>query len=278
MSGKNPFFDEGTAGSGGAGSSWNDWEDVGKESTDYDSKNDYGFDFQSKQMEIDRRKQNMLSSTQRSMGLMYEAEQVGNETAAELLHQGEQLQRVDTKLDKMDKDLDISKRHITSMKSIFGGIVNYFNKPKPDQQEQAAPPRGPSKLKTHMERSEAEEEMRRANTDHPALKLRGVGASETNAGGWGPSSTAGFGAEDDGGVGSTSNVLQSPGMKDFDNQLNSNLDDITSGIGRLKGLAMGLNDELDKQNDDIDRITGKVGRVDVKLGQTDKEVKKILRR
>ena len=82
MSGKNPFFDEGTAGSAGAGSSWNDWEDVGKESTDYDSKNDYGFDFQSKQMEIDRRKQNMLSSTHRSMGLMYEAEQVGNETAA----------------------------------------------------------------------------------------------------------------------------------------------------------------------------------------------------
>lgn len=141
----------------------------------------------------------------------------------ELLHQGEQLQRVDTKLDKMDKDLDISKRHITSMKSIFGGIVNYFNKPKPDQQEQPAPPRGPSKLATHMERSEAEEEMRRANTDHPALKLRGVGASDTNAGGWGPSSTAGFGAEDDSGVGSTSNVWQSAGMKDFDNQLNSNL-------------------------------------------------------
>ena len=65
--------------------------------------------------------------------------------------------------------------------------------------------------------------MRRANTDHPALKLRGVGASDTNAGGWGQSSTAGFGAEDDGGVGSTSNVWQSAGMKDFDNQLNSNL-------------------------------------------------------
>nr|XP_054749511.1 synaptosomal-associated protein 29-like [Lytechinus pictus] len=195
----------------------------------------------------------------------------------ELLHQGEQLKRVDTKLDKMDKDLDTSKKHITSMKSIFGGIVNYFNKPKAGQQEQQAPSQDPSKLKTHMERVEAEEEMRRANSDHPALKLRGVGASEPSAGSWGSSCTGGFGGENDGGM-SSSNVLQSDSMRDFDNHLNSNLDEIGSGIGRLKGLAMGLNDELERQNADIDRITGKVERVDDKLGKTDKEVKKILRR
>ncbi|XP_071509291.1 synaptosomal-associated protein 29-like [Diadema antillarum] len=287
MSSSNPFFDDESAGGGGAGNTWNDWDDLGKDTTDYDPNKDYGFGVQSKQMELERRKQNMLDSTHRSMGLMYEAEQVGNETAAELLHQGEQLRRVDNKLDKIDSDLDTSKKHITSMKSIFGGIANYFSKSKPAQPD-APKAQGPSKLAQHMERVDAEEEMRRENTDHPALQIRGVGASRsTNAGSWGTSSsrgggggggfgTSGFGEESSG---QTADVWQSSShMRDFDNQLNSNLDDIGSGLSRLKGLALGLNDELERQNDDIDRITGKVERVDDKLVKTDKDVKKILRR
>ena len=103
-----------------------------------------------------------------------------------------------------------------SKKNIFGGIVNYFNKPKQTVPPTDAAPadRGPSKLQTHMERINAEEEMRREQSEHPALRIR------SGAGYEGGSSTAGFGVEASGGSGSG---WQSANMREFDNQLNSNL-------------------------------------------------------
>ena len=56
--------------------------------------------------------------------------------------------------------------------------------------------------------------MRREQSEHPALRIR------SGAGYGGGSSTAGFGVEASGGSGSG---WQSDTMKDFDNQLNTNL-------------------------------------------------------
>lgn len=43
-------------------------------------------------------------------------------------------------LDNMDQDLKTSQKHITSIKSVWGGLVNYFKgkpetKPPPEQPE-----------------------------------------------------------------------------------------------------------------------------------------------
>lgn len=43
------------------------------------------------------------------------------------MHQGEQLDNVETKLDKIDQDLKTSQRHITNIKSIFGGVKNWWS-------------------------------------------------------------------------------------------------------------------------------------------------------
>lgn len=42
------------------------------------------------------------------------------------MRQGEALKRTDKMLDNMEQDLQTSQRHITSIKSVWGGIVNYF--------------------------------------------------------------------------------------------------------------------------------------------------------
>lgn len=48
----------------------------------------------------------------------------------ELVRQRGVLERTEKMVDKMDQDLKISQKHINSIKSVFGGFVNYF-KSKP---------------------------------------------------------------------------------------------------------------------------------------------------
>jgi len=44
-------------------------------------------------------------------------------------------------VDKMDQDLKTSQRHINSIKSVFGGLVNYFKaKPPESKPEQNGMP------------------------------------------------------------------------------------------------------------------------------------------
>lgn len=54
------------------------------------------------------------------------------------MRQGEVMKRTDKMLDNMDQDLKTSQRHITSIKSVWGGVVNYFRgtpaaKPPPEE-------------------------------------------------------------------------------------------------------------------------------------------------
>lgn len=48
----------------------------------------------------------------------------------ELVRQRGVLERTEKMMDKMDQDLKTSQKHINSIKSMFGGFVNYF-KSKP---------------------------------------------------------------------------------------------------------------------------------------------------
>lgn len=56
------------------------------------------------------------------------------------MRQGEVLKRTDRMLDNMDQDLKTSQNHITSIKSVWGGLVNYF-KGKPETQPPPVQPK-----------------------------------------------------------------------------------------------------------------------------------------
>lgn len=59
----------------------------------------------------------------------------------ELVRQGEALKRTEQMVDKMDQDLKTSQRHINSIKSVWGGLVNYFKaKPPESKPEQNGAP------------------------------------------------------------------------------------------------------------------------------------------
>lgn len=54
------------------------------------------------------------------------------------MRQGEALKRADKMLDNMDQELKTSQKHINTIKSVWGGFVNYFkgkpeDKPTPEE-------------------------------------------------------------------------------------------------------------------------------------------------
>ena len=63
-----------------------------------------------------------------------------------------------------------------------------------------------------------------------------------------------------------------------DEALDRNLDDMASGLARLKGLAEGLNSELSEHNDILDRVTDKTEVVGFKVDKQNKEMNKILKK
>merc|ERR1719414_735868 len=70
--------------------------------------------------------QRTLESSNRSVGLLYESERTGQATAEELFRQKEQLKRTEARLDEINSTLKQSERHLQGIKSVFGGIRNYF--------------------------------------------------------------------------------------------------------------------------------------------------------
>ena len=48
------------------------------------------------------------------------------------------------------------------------------------------------------------------------------------------------------------------------------------GIGRLKGLAMGLNQELEEHNDILDRLDDKTAHADGRVKKQNKDMDKLL--
>ena len=56
------------------------------------------------------------------------------------------------------------------------------------------------------------------------------------------------------------------------------LEDMCSGLTRLKGLATGLGSEIDDQNELLNKITYKAENTDWKVEKQNKELKKILKK
>lgn len=59
------------------------------------------------------------------------------------MRQGEALKRTERMVDNMEQDLKTSQKHINSIKSVWGGLVNYFKaKPEPPKPASKDQPTG----------------------------------------------------------------------------------------------------------------------------------------
>ncbi|XP_072455809.1 synaptosomal-associated protein 29 [Notamacropus eugenii] len=211
--------------------------------------------------EVLRRSEASLQSTNRSLSSIYESEKVGIAASEELVRQRGVLQRTEHMVDKMEQDLKTSQRHINNIKSVFGGFINYF-KSKPAE---ATPPQNgvidsqPSaRLKEAVATSKEQEENYQAS--HPNLKR--LQSSDVIVGG--TSSAV-----------STDAYPKNQHLRAYHQKIDSNLDEMSKGLGRLKDIALGMQTEIEEQDDILDRLTTKVDKLDINIKSTDKKVRQL---
>lgn len=193
--------------------------------------------YEQKRKEIEGR---TLESSQRSIGLLRETEQVGVATASELAKQREQLEKTRDQLDTINTSLKFSQRHLNGIKSMFGGLKNYLAG-KNELENKISP----SSSNSSSIASPSPDERYSA---HPTTRLRNDPIQQQQQ-------------------------MQSG---NFNNQLDKNLDEMCNSLSRLKGLAIDLNQEIETQNDLIDDISNKVEDVDVKIGKQNTQMFKLL--
>ncbi|XP_046385678.1 synaptosomal-associated protein 29 [Ischnura elegans] len=191
-----------------------------------------------------------IQSSQRSIGILRESEQIGVATAEELVKQREQLERTERRLDDINSTLRTSQKHIQSIKSVFGSLKNYLSgRPNevPRSQDMPRESSRPSPLTQRLDEL-AISERNEYVSDHPGLRVRGLGGEVER-----PSGHVG-------------------------EILNKNLDEISGSISRLKGLARGLGEEIDVQNDLIENISTKADRADLSITRQNRDMKQILKK
>ncbi|KFM01157.1 Synaptosomal-associated protein 29, partial [Aptenodytes forsteri] len=181
----------------------------------------------------------------------------------ELVRQGEALKRTEQMVDKMDQDLKTSQRHINSIKSVWGGLVNYFKaKPPESKPEQNGTPEyyANSRLKEAMMSSKEQES--KYQECHP--NLRKLDNSDND-----------FSKADLVSSVQRDSYPKNQQLRAYHQKIDNNLDEMSSGLSRLKNLALGLQTEIDKQDDTLDRLTKKVEALDVNIKSTDKKVRQL---
>ncbi|XP_063860045.1 synaptosomal-associated protein 29-like isoform X1 [Scylla paramamosain] len=216
-----------------------------------------------------------LQSTKSSKIMLSESERVGLETAQELVKQREQLNNTERKLDNIGGDLKDTQKNINGIKSVFSSLKTWWSTPKQgtqsgnSQKESPTQPASPTdpcdtegvlknpNLSSAFQKCQTSLASSQQSSTHPALQLRGFDDVE----------------EDDTFVRDFRETSKKVNL-----QLDADLDEISQGLSRLKGLAVGLGEEITDQNDLIDRIHGKAEKVEATIGSQNTQMKKILKR
>ncbi|NWW28444.1 SNP29 protein, partial [Falcunculus frontatus] len=215
------------------------------------------------QQEVLRRSAATADSTTRSLSLLYESERIGVAASEELIRQGEALKRTEQMVDKMDQDLKTSQKHINSIKSVWGGLVNYFKaKPPESKPEQNGAPEyyANSRLKEAVMSSKEQEP--KYQESHP--NLRKLDNSDND-----------FSKADLVSSVQRDAYPKNQQLRAYHQKIDNNLDEMSSGLSRLKSLALGLQTEIEEQDDMLDRLTKKVETLDVNIKNTDRKVRQL---
>lgn len=230
------------------------------------SYNNYDDQLQRQRQQLLERKraieENTIKSSERSMSLLRDSEQIGAATAEELIRQREQLERTEKRLDDINSTLRFSQKHIQGIKSVFGSLKNYLSgksidSPPPTSTLTNTQTNGDgstSRFGEALERSK-----NNLSNDHPSLRLRGIGDND----------------DDDY---DNNKQLYESSSTNVSKVLEKNLDEMSGSLARLKGLAIELSEEIDSQNDLIENVTDKTEIADIMLERQNKDMRNLLRK
>lgn len=202
----------------------------------------------------DYHRQQMVASSNRSVQMIIESQSTAIETAEELRKQREQLERTNKNLDKINNDLDQSERNITSLKSVWGTIGNWFKKPIAKTEVVHNDNQNPDPdafLKTQNQ--EIKNNLRKLNDTDLRFEGRGSASAASSSGhNTRPQTTE-------------------------DQVVDNNLDALLAGLTVLKGQGLLLGNEIDEQNVLLEDIHKKTENMDNRVDKQNKNIQKILR-
>ncbi|CAD6185718.1 unnamed protein product [Caenorhabditis auriculariae] len=203
--------------------------------------------------EIEKYLQDSLDSTERSRRHLDNSEKIGVATAQELLEQREKLERTEKNLDEIHRTTQITQRNLNSLKSVFGGFFkNKFSRKPEEAKDVSAVPQSKS-----------------------ANRLSETAAALSSGGG----SSASFSGPSTGGPTlneSSRAAIRGTRWEAMDNQIDENLDAMSSNLRNLQRLGLDLGKEVDAQNEMLDRIEVKARRNDDVVRSQDKQMQKLL--
>ncbi|RZB38626.1 synaptosomal-associated protein 29 [Asbolus verrucosus] len=191
-----------------------------------------------------------INSTEKSLSILRDSEQIGIATAEELMRQREKLEKTDKQLDEINATLRFSQKHINGIKSVFSSLKNYMS-----GKNDPSPTNAAKSNKQQDTLHEEFEEKLSANDrfeNHPSTRIKNLRYDSA------PSETS--------------------GSKDFSAKLDANLQEMCSNISRLKNLATDMSYEIDSQNDLISTITDKAETADMNISKQNKDMMRILKK
>ncbi|XP_037712716.1 synaptosomal-associated protein 29-like [Drosophila subpulchrella] len=210
-----------------------------------------GLAFAEKKRAIEQR---TLDSTNKSLGLLYEAQEIGNSTAVELGKQREQLDKATAQLDEMNSTLRINKSQINNLKSVFGCVKNFLSGDKNKALTAANKSSRGVNSSTDNERS---------STSAPLPSTEGYNNHQVSQLREDPNSTY---------------HPQRQEANAFQVQIDANLEEIGSNLSVLKMLAKELGGEIESQNELLDNLSNKIEDVDLQVHKQNQDLTKLLKK
>ncbi|VDM08515.1 unnamed protein product [Wuchereria bancrofti] len=204
------------------------------------------------EQELERYMQESLDSTERSRKNLEQSEQIGIATAQDLLTQREKLEHTEKNLDDIDRTTKMTQRNLNSLKSVFGGFFrNKFSR-APKEESSMAPSKSDSVLENTVDKLS---NVSKAGSSYAggAVYVSGPTLSESSRA-----------------------AIKGTRWEAMDNEIDSNLDSMSSQLARLRMLGKAIGEEVDSQNEMLDRIQVKAERTNARVKDQDKQMKKLL--
>ncbi|KAJ3165739.1 Protein transport protein S9 plasma membrane t-SNARE [Geranomyces variabilis] len=234
---------------GGSSTGYRTWENVDDEPEDYE--NSEWLDRKTKKVQNES-----LMSTRRAVEKLHAADTVATENMTKLNYQGEQLYKAEGRLESAQSHVKVSDAkadHLKSLNRFF--MIPSFGSGKAKRREALA--------KQEQREREARDEERRLD-DHNRMaraeRLQDIQDRDYSNRGTGMYTTP-DGLERD----------------DTEVEIDRNLDQLSSGLAKLKMMGQMMNTELDAQTGQVNRIMDRSDSTNERLNVTTNKVQRMLR-
>ncbi|CAF1496531.1 unnamed protein product [Rotaria magnacalcarata] len=193
------------------------------------------------QMQMNQTTNESLESTRRMLALCDESKEAGIRTLVMLDEQGEQLDAIDSGMDRINDEMRDAEKNLEGLEKCCGLCVL------------------PWKRSKNVEKSAAYSKTFKGNED-----------GKVNASG--PRQVVG-----QNGVGPGSGYIQKITNDAREDEMEENLQQVSTVIGNLRNMACDMGNEIENQNNQIDRIKGKTDISHIRIEEANKRAKTLLK-